>query len=249
MGLFDFVGNIAGGLLGFAGARSNQNAVGDANANNAALQREFAQQGVRWRVEDAKKAGIHPLFALGAQVTPASPSFVGDTSMGSAMASMGQDLSRAMHSTRTRGERLTSQMEGLQLERASLENELIRSQIAGSKMAILNQAGGNPPLPTLDDSGRVDVLDSKRTSTMPFDSSTEAAVSPANKAFINRDGSVVMWPSADAKQSIEDTPYEWEHVWRNRVAPFFSGLADRFLERVYIEPYERRTGRRSDMRN
>lgn len=38
-----------------------------------ALQREFAQHGVRWRVEDAVAAGLHPLFALGANVPQFSP--------------------------------------------------------------------------------------------------------------------------------------------------------------------------------
>lgn len=33
---------------------------------DAALQREFAQHGIRWRVRDARKAGLHPLAALGA---------------------------------------------------------------------------------------------------------------------------------------------------------------------------------------
>lgn len=31
---------------------------------NANLQKEFAQYGVRWRVEDAKAAGLHPMYAL-----------------------------------------------------------------------------------------------------------------------------------------------------------------------------------------
>lgn len=36
----------------------------DQLASNVALQREFAQHGVRWRVEDAKEAGLHPMYAL-----------------------------------------------------------------------------------------------------------------------------------------------------------------------------------------
>lgn len=33
---------------------------------NIAMQREFAQHGVQWRVKDAKEAGVHPMYALGA---------------------------------------------------------------------------------------------------------------------------------------------------------------------------------------
>lgn len=41
----------------YAFAREQQN-------QNIALQREFAQMGIRWRVEDAKAAGLHPMYAL-----------------------------------------------------------------------------------------------------------------------------------------------------------------------------------------
>lgn len=41
------------------------------------FQREFAQHGISWRVADAKRAGLHPLAVLGANVTSAQPSYVG----------------------------------------------------------------------------------------------------------------------------------------------------------------------------
>lgn len=36
-------------------------------------QKQFAKNGIQWRVEDAKKAGIHPLAALGASTSNYSP--------------------------------------------------------------------------------------------------------------------------------------------------------------------------------
>lgn len=54
-------------------------------------QREFAQHGIRWRVEDAKAAGLHPLAALGAQLPsyqPVSSAF--GEQMGSAIGSLGE---------------------------------------------------------------------------------------------------------------------------------------------------------------
>lgn len=56
--------------------QKNRSAQNQANRDNAALQREFAQMGIQWRVKDAQKAGIHPLYALGANTTPATPSHV-----------------------------------------------------------------------------------------------------------------------------------------------------------------------------
>lgn len=84
MAWLEALGNIAGALIG---AKSQRRA----NESNEATQREFAQHGIRWRVEDAKAAGLHPLYALGgggATYSPAAqPVFDG--------ASLGQNLSRA----------------------------------------------------------------------------------------------------------------------------------------------------------
>lgn len=105
-------------------------------AANTATQKEFAQHGIRWRVEDAKAAGIHPLYALGAQTQSFSPIHVGTD-----FAGMGQDISRAIDATRTSGERADARLAALTLERAELENDLLRSQILGSKAALLQQVG------------------------------------------------------------------------------------------------------------
>ena len=60
---------------GAEAARLNLAHQKEMNAKNAALQREFAQSGIQWKVADAKKAGLHPLAALGAQTASASPSY------------------------------------------------------------------------------------------------------------------------------------------------------------------------------
>lgn len=106
---------------------------------NAASQKEFAQHGIRWRVKDAEAAGIHPLYALGAQTHSFAPTMVGSN-----FAAAGQDISRAIDATRTGGERLNARLGELALERAGLENDLLRAQIAGSKAALLRQVG--PPM-------------------------------------------------------------------------------------------------------
>lgn len=70
---------------------------------NIDAQREFAQHGVRWRVEDAKAAGLHPLFALGgagAAFAP-NPITVGSSGLGAGLERMGQNLSSAAARTMT----------------------------------------------------------------------------------------------------------------------------------------------------
>lgn len=58
------------------------------------FQRELMQNGIQWRVQDAVKAGLHPLFALGAQIQAGSPTPVG--SFGDGSFSQGQDISQAI---------------------------------------------------------------------------------------------------------------------------------------------------------
>lgn len=58
----------------YFGSKSNERAA----KKNAELQREFAQNGISWRVADAKRAGISPLAALGMSPAEATPVHIGD---------------------------------------------------------------------------------------------------------------------------------------------------------------------------
>lgn len=53
--------------------RKNQSKINQQNLN---AQKEFAQNSIQWRVNDAKAAGLHPLAALGANGTTYTPSAV-----------------------------------------------------------------------------------------------------------------------------------------------------------------------------
>lgn len=125
--------SLIGGLMGNARAEKND-----------AMQREFAQSGIQWKVEDAKKAGIHPLAALGAQTVSYQPQQIG-TDLSTGVAQMGQDISRAVDATRTttgRAGAVAKTIEDLNLTKMGLENELLATQIAK-----LRQAGHPPPMP------------------------------------------------------------------------------------------------------
>lgn len=67
--------------------------MGDDNFDkNAQLQREFATQTIGWKVKDAQRAGIHPLYALGAATNPASPIYAGGDQGQTSMGHMGQSM-------------------------------------------------------------------------------------------------------------------------------------------------------------
>ena len=89
------LGHVVGGALGLLGAhQANRSARRQAAANNQ-LSREFAQNQIQWRVQDARKAGVHPSVAMGiSPIGPAtsSPSFQNE------LAHLGQGISNATKS-------------------------------------------------------------------------------------------------------------------------------------------------------
>lgn len=143
---------LLGGFLGRQGAQDAAAAQERMAQQNIELQKQFAQEGIRWKVADAQAAGVHPLYALGAPTHSFSPVSIGGSNtlapMSSAMASMGQDLSRAINATRTQPERDQAflQTAGLmELESKKLDNEIKKVDLASAVQRL--RASPNPPLP------------------------------------------------------------------------------------------------------
>lgn len=147
--------SLASGLLGNKSQekaqKANIAAENARNEQNIALQKEFAQSGIQWKVSDAEKAGVHPLFALGAQTTSFSPTSIGggasqSGSDFSALADAGQNIGRAIDSTRsTPATAMALQLAKIQLEGAGLDNDLKRTQLLSALRT--NGIGAHPPLP------------------------------------------------------------------------------------------------------
>lgn len=217
--LASVAGNVIGGIV-------SSNAQKDANAKNIALQKEFAKNGIQWKVEDAKKAGIHPLAALGAQTMSFSPISVGADPLGSALASSGQDVSRAINSTRSAGDRAdayTKTVQDLNLRRMGLENDLLASQIAK-----INQAGIPPAIPKatdrylLEGQGNTPLVDDnpmKRQMSSPGQPSIEAGAVP-DTGFARTPTGWAPVMSADVQQRLEED-FLGGIAWnvRNRLMP------------------------------
>lgn len=73
--MYDIYGGLiqgAGSIVGSLVSRNTQNDIAKQNYN---AQKEFAQNGISWKVADAKQAGIHPLYALGGQTASYSPTY------------------------------------------------------------------------------------------------------------------------------------------------------------------------------
>lgn len=198
---------------------------------NIALQREFAQNGIRWKVEDARRAGLHPLAAIGASGASYSPVGVvgADTPMNAieSAARMGQNISRAVSATSTEQEK---EMQALQLASARLdvEGKAIDNQIRASHLATTRQAGGNPPMagstnfiPGQGNSGVMRVKPGERTASQPGRLAQEAGWVP-DVGFARTDTGLTPVPSKDVKERIEDQLIP-ELMWavRNQLAPNF----------------------------
>ena len=141
--------NLIGGLIGSSNTAKANAAAAEQAELNRKMQLDFAQSGIRWKVRDALKAGVHPLYALGANTASYSPVSLGvtaDTSLPNAMANMGQDLSRAINATRTAPERVeAAAATRLQLEGMQLDNDIKRATYASAVQRL--QQTANPPLP------------------------------------------------------------------------------------------------------
>lgn len=134
------IGSIVGGFFGRDAAKDNASRQAD-------LQKQFAKSGIQWRVEDAKKAGVHPIYALGANTTSYTPQSVGDP-LGGAISEASQSFGRAINHTMTSDERVASKvLTDLHIERAKLQNDQLRLDIAASTNRLMTQPGTGKPTP------------------------------------------------------------------------------------------------------
>ena len=128
-GALGAVGSVVGGIIGNSMSSSS---AAQLNQQNYERQKEFAQNGIRWRVADAKAAGLHPLAALGAQGTMYTPSgAIGGTDasfIGDAASQFGQSIERAISAKQQRAERMRTQY--IQDQKLALDMQTSRAQTA-----------------------------------------------------------------------------------------------------------------------
>lgn len=207
---------------------------------NEALQREFAQNGIRWRTEDAKAAGLHPLAALGAAGSMYSPSvtagqtpapdhkeYGGGPDLGSSIANMGQGLGRAISATQTPAEKIqtASQIiaEQQRLTQGDQQIKLndINLQIAAAKLAVMQSP--NPGIPT-------------GASVQPM--------SPETQMLKTTTGGIITHPSKDASKAEDEfgAPLMAENLYRNRLIPMMGGQAPMEVTKEMQRQYPGATG-------
>lgn len=191
---------LGAGLLG-SRSLSNQRAA------NEQLQREFANNAISWRVADAKRAGIHPLYALGAPTMSPAVS-LGNDPMAAAVGSMGQDIGRAVDAGLTGDQKALGKVgTALSLENMQLQNDLLRSRIA------MMNTSRNPSLPVglgpdpniIEGQGDAGIkVKPGETEVVAGDNASQAAVVVPDVAFSETKTGLAPIPSKSVKEQIED---------------------------------------------
>lgn len=192
---------------------------------------DFARNSIQWRVDDANRAGIHPLYALGAPTMSAGPGYYGGSDH---FASLGQNLDRSIQAMRSRKEREAAAINStggagvpnenstagkLQLENMSLQNELLRSRIARE-----NSAQVPPPMPSMGGSsgappGAVEFQPARPVVGDPNDPGREAGIIQ-DFGYARTPSGISIVRSADAANRLEDD-FVGGVMWnyRNNVLP------------------------------
>ena len=94
------------------------------------------------KMKSAKQHGLSPLTMLGVPTsTGGAQAYVGGETNAPDISEMGQGIDRALNAGRLSTQRKLDQ---LQLEKLQLENDYIRTQIAGSQKAIANTSATTP---------------------------------------------------------------------------------------------------------
>lgn len=193
--MWDFLGGLVGAGASIFNASANRKQQEEFNRQQIAMsreqmamQKEFAQQGIKWKVDDAVRAGLHPLIGAGAQAQSFSPVSVG----GSApqMADFGQDIGRAVKAAGSLFERENEdekKLKNLAMEKAGLENDILKADLVSRVRREAQQLG--PAFP-----GSADHVDI-RSGGIPLPRPGPARMSSGEA--VRED---------DLKQTIEDQP-------------------------------------------
>lgn len=185
-------------------ATNNDSDVDAQRMQNYEMQREFAQNGIRWKVADAQAAGLHPLYALGGGGAAFAPS-------GIVSADGSQSVTGPFRSGQTSIER---SLQDAQLKK--LEGENVRDVAQASYYAALaaqaRQGGSNPSPSVLGPGqssteiavpGQVTIKPSEGETHAVGDVSRAAASNPLFQTFNARGGVEVLLPSAKASEALE----------------------------------------------
>ena len=222
-------GDIAGSLVNafrkpdndYQNYLSNQ-ALQDNIYNNKQNQRRADHalyNGVKLRVQDAKRAGLHPLAALGVSPSSGQAAVVGSNIQPAQEYSrdMGQDISRAISAAASAFDREA-------IKQRKLQTRLLELEVKRNENSLVDQQTG-PALPSADPQN-----DTNAVVVEPVRNSASAKGSPHTEAGVINDigyvktpsGGYRVVPSTDVKPKMEEVlapNIQWQ--FNNSIGPYF----------------------------
>lgn len=174
----------------------------DRKKAQAASERQFNQQlkeAVQWRVADAKKAGVHPLFALGASVG-ASPTI----STSSQTGGMGDALSRmaatlgVIDQNRASAKRDEAEAAYLDAQTAKLRQRLESTNDAGK---LSGSSVKTYPLPASAGpyTGNLEVIPAQQIAAKPTNRGVEGGDHPLRRDYVDDTGQLIRGFSSESQ--------------------------------------------------
>lgn len=159
---------------------------------NRKSQKKFAREGITWKVNDAKRAGIHPLAALGANTMSFSPQYI-DSDLGAA----GQNIDRAIQA-------------GKDKQLRSLELRLKKAQVSAAESEALMRAEDVKDRQSNISNGVQSVIEKPHEQTMAIDThgAVAAGSSPSVSFYPTATKGIGSALSKDLKEVLEDSPEE-----------------------------------------
>lgn len=152
MGLLGAVGSVVGGILGNNSQKDMFNQSMALSREQLEYQKQLHQNQIQWRVEDAKKAGVHPMAALGLSSMSFSP--VSGPSGGGVdynwLGEAGQNIDRAIQQGKTREERAQAQalqdkLTDIQIRKGEADADLAETEAATARYRLQRELFPSPP--------------------------------------------------------------------------------------------------------
>lgn len=241
------VGSIGGAIVG-AGLEAQWNRR--ASEDEYIRQKEFAQNGIRWRVEDARAAGLHPLFALQGNTALYNPSpAVISGGLSSALGEAGQSVGRAVQGQESASEREATALQLKLLESQIGETDARRDYYISEAARNAQTANVSTPLPvdgaspitgrqgdefTQATQGNIVIKPAEVVSQREGDSTVTAGTSPGEEEFnIGRHGLKIRLPSAGGQglsEVLENISwYMWPGIIQHNRAIYGPEWGSRFM--------------------
>lgn len=251
------IAGLGGAAIGAAADIFNSN-------RNINYQKLFAKKGIQWRVKDAKAAGLHPLYALGAQVPAFSPV---SSSLGSDLSAAGQNIGAALERQLTpvqkqmlalevqqkqaelrkvikEGDYLDAEMSRIRSDRLRSINEQISAPIPSANVKEQGGAGSvfaGQVSTKLPPPGLIKQDAATSYSTTPGDPSLAGAATPSMREFTLPGNLPILLPGgmsgdpSEALETLAESPLLMWSVYRANVQKYGPSWGRQF-RRMFLWP-------------